>query len=171
MNVLDAIVSRKSIRAYTGEQIAEEELQAILKAAYAAAVGMAKYDTLHLTVIQDPALLAEIDRNAADFFNNPDAHPLYGAPTLIVVSTCENGNVPSANVAMLVHSMALEAVELGIGHVDIYGATAGLAMNPDLVAKLGLPEGFVPTGSIALGKTDETYVPREIPERIGLNRI
>ena len=64
---------------------------------------------------------------------------------------------------MLVHGMALTAVELGVGHVDIYGATAALAQNADLVAKLNLPEGFKPLGSLAIGKTEEVYAAKDIP--------
>ena len=35
--------------------------------------------------------------------------------------------------------------------------------NEELVAKLHIPEGFVPTGSIILGQTDEVYTARDIP--------
>ena len=51
MNTFDNLFSRKSIRAYNGESITEAELNQILKAAYAAPVGRALFDTLHLTVI------------------------------------------------------------------------------------------------------------------------
>lgn len=163
MTVQEAINVRKSVRSYTGEAVTEEELKAILMAGQSAPIGMAKYDTIHLTVITNPELLAEIDKTAAEFFGKPDLHPLYGAPTLIVVSSNAQDNVASANVAMLIHGMALTAVELGVGHVDIYGATAALAMNADLVAKLNLPAGFVPLGSLAIGKSDDTYTAKEIP--------
>lgn len=172
MTVQEAINARKSVRSYTGEPVSEAELQAIMTAAQSAPVGMGKYETLHLTVISDAGLLAEIDKNAAEFFGDPSLHPLYGAPTLIVVSSTQTNNVGSANVAMLVHGMALAAVELGVGHVDIYGATAALAQNAELVAKLNLPEGFVPLGSLAIGKTEESYAAREIPaDRIATDFI
>lgn len=172
MTVQEAINARKSVRSYTGEPVSEAELNAILTSAQSAPVGMGKYETLHLSVISDPELLAEIDKNAAEFFGDPSLHPLYGAPTLIVVSSSQTNNVGSANVAMLVHGMALTAVELGVGHVDIYGATAAMAQNADLVAKLNLPDGFVPLGSLAIGKTDDVYAAREIPaDRISADFI
>ena len=99
------------------------------------------------------------------------SHPLYGAPELIVVSSSEDGNVASANVAMIVHNMALEAVEQSVGHCDIYGAIAGLNTNPELVAKLNLPDGFKPCGAICLGVSSDTYEEREIPNRIEINTI
>ena len=172
MEILEVLRKRKSVRSFTGEKPTEEQLAAIIKAANAAPVGMGKYENIHLTVIEDPELLAKIEARAGEFFGKPDFHPLYGAPVLIVVSARGEGNVPSANVGIVIHSMALEAVDLGLGHVDIYGATAALAGSDELVAELDLPdEDFVPTGSIALGVTDETYEIREIPERISINRI
>lgn len=51
MNTMETICSRKSVRTYTGEQITEEQLNTILKAANAAPVGMGQYEGVHLTVI------------------------------------------------------------------------------------------------------------------------
>lgn len=164
---------RKSVRTYTGEAVSEEQLEQILTAAYEAPVGMGKYETVHFTIITDKNLLSEIDANGAAFFGNPDMHPLYGAPMLIVLSSDSEGNVSSANVAMIIQNMSLQAVELGLGHCDIYGCTVALSKNAELVAKLGLPEGFTPIASFIVGPTEETYVEREIPEehKYSTNRI
>ncbi len=154
---------RKSIRSYTGEGITEEQLQHILTAAYETPIGMSRYDSIHLTVITNPSLLQAIDANASG--GDPSRHPLYGAPVLILVSSNQEGNVASANVAMVVHTMALTAVEENIGHCDIYGAVRALVQNPELVRQLQLPEGFIPTGALALGQSDDPYQAREIPEK------
>lgn len=175
MNVMDALTSRKSVRSFTGK-IADEELKAVLAAAQASAVGNAAYDTVKLTVITDEALLSQIDANAATFFGDPSAPPLYGAPTLVVVSTQLAGNpmdnVAYSNAATIAENMILEAVELGVGTCHIWGATMALSGNADLVSKLGLPEGFTPICAVALGKTNERYEQREIPaDRIAVNYI
>ena len=60
MNALEAILKRKSTRAYGPAQISEEALENIIKAACAAPVGMARYDTLHITVVQNEDMLARI---------------------------------------------------------------------------------------------------------------
>lgn len=46
MNALDTIYSRRTIRNFNGKAITEQELSRILKAAYAAPVGRAMYDSL-----------------------------------------------------------------------------------------------------------------------------
>ena len=176
METMKTILSRKSVRSYKEEAVPEEALQTILKAANAAPVGMGKYENVHMTVIRDKELLHKIDRNGAEFFGDLSKTPLYHAPVLIVVSTKLTGtaqdNVPCANVAMIVHNMCLAAIDMGLGSCAIYGATAALAQNKELTAKLNLPEGFTPTGSAVIGMTEETFAEREVPmDRIGTNYV
>lgn len=165
MELKKALNNRKSIRSYTGKPITEAQLASILAAAYESPIGMGKYDSIHLTIVTNKELLDAIDKAGAKFFGNPSMHPLYGAPMLIVVSSSDQGNVASANVAMIIENMSLAAVEEGVGHCDIYGATYALSQDPAIVAKLNLPEGFTPTGSIILGLTEAEYSDREIPEK------
>ena len=173
MELTQAMNIRRSIRSYTGEMISKEQLDAILNAAYEAPIGMGKYDSIHFTIITNSDLLGEIDACAAQFFGNPSMHPLYGAPMLIVISSNGEGNVASANVGFILQNMALAAVGEGVGQCDIYGAVAAMNQNQKLLDKLDLPEGFVPLGALAVGKTSESYSKREIPDahRFAANEI
>lgn len=168
MNTFETICSRKSVRTYTGEKPTDAEMEKILIAANAAPVGMKAYDTLVLTVITDQTLLEKIDKNCSVFMNRPGAATLYGAPVLIVVSStvpsAPRDNTAYSNAAIIVQNMALEAVELGLGACHIWGVVAALNTNPELVHELDLPEGFIPCCALALGKTNEKYVQRDIPE-------
>jgi len=171
MDLQEVIAKRKSVRSYTGESLTEDQISKILTAANLSPVGMAKYDTLHITVVTDKAMLDAIDKAGADFFGNPDMHPLYGVPALFVVSSNVEGNVSSANCAIAVHTMSLAAVDAGLGQVLIYGATAALAQNKVLIAKLAIPDGFTPVASLAVGKTTDTYEPRQAEDKIQVNYI
>ena len=176
MNTFETLFSRKSVRQFTGETISDNELQQILLAANAAPVGMKRYEDVHLTVIQNQETLNKIEESAATLFNNPDMHPLYGAPVLILVShrfsESTSPNVAYSDAAIIVHNMILAATELGIGAVYIWGAIAALIENKALVATLGLPDGFSPCCAVALGKTDEKYSLRDVPtDRITINYI
>ena len=62
MNTLEAIAKRKSTREYKDVQITEEALDAILKAGFASPVAMARYDSLHITVVQNQELLKNVTR-------------------------------------------------------------------------------------------------------------
>lgn len=171
MNTLETLYSRKSIRNFNGDGITEAELQEILKAAYAAPVGHALYDTLGLTVISNKELLEKWEKHMATVTGEPDLHPFYGAPTVILVSSvmpaAPMNNVKYSNAAIVVHNMAIAATELGVGACHIWGATGVLDGNAELIRELKVPEGMVPCCAIALGKTDEKYIIREIPD----NRI
>lgn len=175
-SMIETLYKRKTIRSYTGEQISEEELNAILKSANASPVGLGKYETLHLTIVTNAELLSKIDRAGAKLFNNPDLHPLYNAPMLIVVSSLKPDagmeNVAYSNCAIVAHNMALTATELGVGYCYIWGATMAVSKDADIVDALGLPNGFVPCCAVALGRTTQTYTAREIPtNRIEKNYI
>lgn len=171
MNTLETLYSRKSIRNFNGDGITEAELQEILKAAYAAPVGHALYDTLGLTVISNKELLEKWEKHMATVTGEPDLHPFYGAPTVILLSSvmpaAPMNNVKYSNAAIVVHNMAIAATELGVGACHIWGATGVLDGNAELIRELKVPEGMVPCCAIALGKTDEKYIIREIPD----NRI
>lgn len=173
MQLSEAMNKRRSIRSYTGEPINDGQLEKILNAAYEAPIGMGKYDGIHLTIITEKDLLKEIDAGAAKLFGNPSAHPLYGAPMLIVISSGSQSNVASADAGFILQNMSLEAVELGIGQCVIYGAVGAVSQNKELLSKLQLPEGYTPLGGLALGLTKEVYTDRKIPEShiYSMNRI
>lgn len=167
MNTFDNLFSRKSIRSYNGENISETELAQILKAAYAAPVGRALFDTLHLTVISNRDYINRWE----DYCESQTEHrPFYGAPTVILVSSLipstdlKSVNVNFSNAAILVQNMATAATELGIGSCHIWGAVRFLNDNKELLKELDLPEGMVPCCAIILGHTDEKYEIRHIPE-------
>ncbi|MCD8150260.1 MAG: nitroreductase family protein [Clostridiales bacterium] len=175
METLKTIKTRKSVRSYTGV-LTDDELQTVLLAGQAAPIGMGKYETMHMTVIKNKSLLDELDKNAGNFFGDPSRHPLYGAPCLVLISTPipdpAAGNVAYSNAAIMAETMALAATDLGIGSCLIWGAVAALNTNPDLVAKLSLPEGHTVCCGIVLGETTDELAEREIPaDRISVSCI
>lgn len=171
METRKAIRCRKSVRSYTGEKVSEEELSAILEAAYAAPAGSGRYDTLLVTVIEDKELLSLIDEAGHQVFGDPFRHPLYGAPTLILVSVRpyeggEPGNLEFSNAAGVVENMALAAVDLGVGCLHVWGPVYGINRQPAIRERLSLPEGFVPSAALIVGKTGYSYPERKIAARI-----
>lgn len=168
MNTFENMYTRKSCRTYTGENLTDEQLSLILNAAYAAPVGRAKYESLHLKVVQNADYLKRLDEAAAVAFGTPKAHPLFGAPTLIIISS----NFPSSlaeqvnysNAAILAEHISLAATELGIGSCLIWGAIRVLNNEPELLKELELEEGFMPCCSVVLGKTDEPFTMRKEPK-------
>ena len=112
--------TRKSIRSYTGEKISEETLHAILEAGQASPVGMAYYDKVHLTVVEDEDILKEVESEAQALYKAEGQPFLHGAPTYIIVSAAGEGNLHFSNAAIVAHQMSLAAVDLGVGTCHIW---------------------------------------------------
>ena len=131
---------------------------------------MKQYESLHLTIITDQKLLEKIEKETGAMFGKTDMHPLYGAPTLIIISSKKTAphmeNVMYSNAAIMSHNISLAATFLNIGSCYIWGATAAISKNEDILKELKLPEGFVVCCGVILGKTSEVFEEREIPERI-----
>lgn len=151
--VLKTIYNRKSTKDYSGVKVSRNDLLSILNAGMTAPVGMKRYDTLHLTVVEDEALLTAIsDRADMKTPARPRA-PLYGAPTLIFVSAKfeREDNIEYANVGCIMENMAVAATALGVDSVYLWGFIRVVRANADLLAALRLPEGFIPVSALAVG--------------------
>lgn len=155
METLKTIALRQSVRAYKADQISEEALEMILKAACAAPVGRAKYENLQLTVVQSQAKLDEIREACGGAMDDPNANPTYSAPTLIIVSTrLDNDEITPisvANAACVVENMHLAATELGLGSVFLFGFIRALNMQNQLAPMINLPKGWAPVAALGVG--------------------
>lgn len=167
MNTLDAILTRQSCRAYKDEQIEKDELTKILIAANAAPIGMATFQCISLTVIQDKALLDKIEANAVASMppEAPNKHPLYNAPTCILVSVKKEEGPFAAmhplSASCIMENMLLEATELGLGSTYLMGVAAMLAQNTALCAECKVPDDFTPVAMAAIGYAEAHPEKRE----------
>lgn len=69
--ILENIKARRSVRAYTGQQVSEEDLQAVLEAATYAPSGM-HLETWHFTAIQNADKLTELNERIKGAFAKSD---------------------------------------------------------------------------------------------------
>ena len=70
--------------------------------------------------------------------------------------------------------MVLEDVELGLGACYIWYAVFAMNNAEVIVKELHLPEGYVPCCAVGIGKIEEKYQPRAIPEnriRVQYNKL
>ena len=175
MEFMKTIAMRKSTRSYKSEQINDEALNTILTAGCAAPVGMGSYNGVHMTVIQNPDLLARISKAIANLIGNPKANPLYGAPTLVIVSGKPNdkaANIEIANASCIVENMTLAATNLSLGSVYVMGPVLVLNTDKELLKDLNLPEGFVPAAGILLGQpTEPLTTEKELKQTIKINTV
>ena len=159
MNTLDAIKARHSTRGFSDKQIPDADLEKILFAGGQAAVGGADFKSLKLYAVQDPELLKAIDESSAKM--RPGSHPLYGAPTLVVLASKESilKNIEFTNAGCVIQNMMVAAADLGIDSIYLWMSMYGINNDPEIGKKLGFPEGFTCVGTMALG-----YEAKEFPK-------
>ena len=157
MNTFDAIKARHSTRAFSDRQISASDLEAILFAGGQAAVGGADFKSMKLYAVQDPALLQAIDEASAK--RRPGTHPLYGAPTLVVLASKESilPNIEYTNAGCVIQNMMVAAADLGIDSVYLWMAMFGINGDPELISRLGFPEGFTCLGTVAFGYAAQDF--------------
>lgn len=152
MELMDLLQSRRAFRKYDDQPLTSEELQPILLAAETSPVGLGKYRNHRLTVIQDPKVLKQIQN-------------IYQAPTLIVISSPDPGQLEFIDAGIIVHNMELAA------------ENEGLAANYNMACLASLPKAVIPAGmtpcfAITLGHTKEKLTPRDLDiKRIPINWI
>jgi nitroreductase len=169
MDTMKAISMRSSVRAYAAEQIPEEAMNRILEAGCAAPVGMARYDTLHLTVVQSPELLKRVSQGAMRLTNS-DQDPLYGAPTLILVSSQDAGALGLVNASCVTENMLIAAADQGVGSVIIWSSAMAVEADAELKRALGVPSGFKALVGAVYGRAAEPVREKALKLTIGVNR-
>lgn len=177
METFETINLRKSVRGYEDRQISDEDLEKILDVANKAP----NAGPFHITVVQNPEFIREInDRTKENMLASkgfmkerasiPGYEPLYGAPTLIVLSTPE---VPFSeiNVACSITTMSLAATDLGIGSCYVVSPIQTL-VEEYYMERLELPDGYVPISGLLLGYESENGIPgTEKEEQNNINYI
>ncbi len=156
METMDAILKRRSCRSFTDQQISDEDLHRLLVAANAAPVGMATYDQLAISVIQDKQLIDKMEQAAKTALPDMRAeHPVYNAPTLILVSAKEkSGNyepMHRMSVGCIIENIMLEAADLGLGSIFLMAVPTLAGKSPAIREAARVPEGFVPFAAAGVG--------------------
>ena len=104
----------------------------------------ASYDHLHLTVVQKPEILAQINAAFQKAVGDPNMQVTYGAPTVIYVS-CKNEDeeiIKGCNAGVVMENMLLEAADLGLGAVYLFGVSRCFLPMKKITKLLQIPEGF-----------------------------
>lgn len=104
---------RRSCRKYTGEQVAETQLEAVLEAATYAPTGHGQQSPV-MVVVQKPELVATLSQlNARIMGTTRD--PFYGAPTAVVVFQDTTSTTGHEDACMVMANLLNAAHAVGLG--------------------------------------------------------
>ena len=150
-HTIEAMLERRSIRAYRPEQISEEELTDILQTARFAP-STNGLQARHFTVIQNKQLISDIvaatQKSGGKFA--PGHTPFYNAPTLIALSAPETSKYGREDAACAIMNLMLAAHAYGLGTCYICSVLCGL-QDEEIMKRLNLPANYVPLGCITVG--------------------
>ncbi len=172
--ILENILSRRSVREYKSEQISKESLDQILLAGRYAASGKNKQPWKFIAV-QDKKILNLVDKTLKQSILNIDSENtteviskylnflkpkaessddlFLGAPTLIIIAAQKDNYTSRDDCALAAGNMMLMATELNIGSCWL-GMLPIFTEAPEIrniFEALGIPENYDIYSSLALG--------------------
>ena len=165
--VVECIMSRRSIRAYKPEQIKDEELKTILECAINAPSAR-NSQPWEVRVMQNKDAIENLNKEviadmiekrpeAKERFADENASVFFHAPTLLVVAYDTTQYWGQSDCGMLVQNILLAAESMNIGSCAV-GCCREYINSPkaaDFVKSLNLPENYVVYLTVTLGYKDE----------------
>lgn len=172
---INAIMSRRSVRAYKPDPIPKDILTAILEAGQAAPY--VSPDSRHFSVIQDRSIIARLSEDAkaegmklgdfqSEMFSAPGFDGTYGAPVVIILSGNDSTIQYEAVCAASIQNMLIAAKSLGVASCWAYFPIFAFHGHEAKAwrTELKIPDGYKPCAAVLLGYSDETPV-MELAER------
>lgn len=150
--VMQTILARRSTRAFTGDQITREEMDALLKAAVWAPSGMGK-QLWYFVGIRNAEKTKELARAVAEADNRGPEYDFYGAPATIIVAYKADEVHAFLDGSAAIENILLAATSLGLGSCWI-NQLRNVCEEPSVRALLtsyGVPKDYAVIGSVALG--------------------
>lgn len=149
---LQNLLTRRSCRAYREEQIKPEELNAILEAGQYAPTGMGKQSPI-IVAIQTPETLATVEKLNGGVMGNPDGHPFYGAPTVVVVFSDASSPFGVSDANLVIDNLLNGANAIGVDSCYIWRAREAFATEEGKALKKAwsIPEEYEGAGNVILG--------------------
>ncbi|MVX62445.1 nitroreductase family protein [Clostridium chromiireducens] len=150
--ILQNIVSRRSVRDFKEEQIKDEELRLILEAGTYAPSGMNK-QSWQFTVVQNKEkieLLAKVIREA---LGRDAGYNFYAPPTLIMLSNDKDNTNGLADCACALENIFLMANSLGIGScwINQLKTICDKEEVREVLTGFDIPENHIVWGMAAIG--------------------
>ena len=150
-NILQNILTRRSVRAYKQDPVPEELLDKVLEAGTYAPTGMGRQSPVIVAVKNKPTRDKLMKMNAAVMGTDND--PYYGAPVIVLVLADKAANTRVQDASCVLENMMLAAHALGLASVwvnrekEMFESAEGKA----LLQKWGLIAPLEGVGAIALG--------------------
>ncbi|HBK32916.1 MAG TPA: nitroreductase [Porphyromonadaceae bacterium] len=172
--MIETILTRRSIRKYKPQQVERAKLDTVMKAAIYAPSALNK-QPWEVRVVQNKEFIDKINdrfvafargremQGSASRAAEPGFSVFHGAPTVIVLARDKNNHSSMLDVGLLTQNILLSAHALGLGTCPI-GSVVSILTDPankELVDLLKIPEDYEIVLAVSLGYSDESPVVKE----------
>lgn len=169
-SALDVIMSRTSIRSFTGDPVSKEQLETILKAGMAAPTAM-NSQPWRFVVVTDKEKIASVFGSGfrGEMFTNAGAVIVVCGQTTMMRKPFGQPDAPETEVQNMfwyedcsaaAENILLAVKALGLGAVWTAGYPAEERIAP-IAEALGIPSGIVPLCIIPVGVPAEDPAPKD----------
>lgn len=160
--VLNNILTRRSIREFKEEQIKDEELQAILKAGIYAPSGMNK-QSWQFTVVQNKEKIEELAKVVREELGRDTGYNFYAPPTLIMLSNDRDNSNGLADCSCALENIFLMANSLGIGScwINQLKTICDNEKVRKVLNEFGIPENHIVWGMASIGYPTKPGIAKE----------
>jgi nitroreductase len=163
--VINCIVTRRSVREFREDPISYDDMMQIMEAALFAPSGM-NLQTWHFSAIMNKVLITSLANTIAREIRR-DTYDLYKPAALIIPSNDPNNPLGRDDNACAIENIMIAAHALGIGSVWI-NQLNGISFNPavrEILSEMQVPPENEVYGFVALGYAVQENIPA--PERKG----
>lgn len=177
-STIDAIFTRRSVRAYTAQKLDDLVVDLLARAALSAPSAN-NAQPVSVIVVRNAALIQEMEKAIAAFFEKKGETGIveriksrkgkifYDAPVSYFLAVKNNSAV---DVGIMAENIAIAAQSLGLGNIHL-GLPNVIFNDPETASywknKLGFPPGYEFGLAVAVGYAADTGKPHEID----LNKI
>ncbi len=170
MEALEALYTRRSIKAFTDEMPSQADIDKITKAGMAAPTGMGAQSPL-IVVVKNKAMRDELSRMNAEVMGT-HADPFYNAPVIIVVLADKTRGTYMYDGSLVMGNMLNAAHAVGLGACWIHRAKEVFASERGkaLLKEWGIEGDYEGIGHIALGYANMQPKPAK-PRKDGYVRV
>jgi len=163
--IMQTILTRRSIRAFKPDMLPRETIDAIIEAGLYAPSGMNTQNTV-MVAVRDKETRDQLSRMNAAVLGS-DSDPFYGAPCVVVVLVEPERYTWIEDGSLVMGNLMQAAFDAGLGSCWIHRAQQMFDSDEGkaLLRKWGLPENLKGVGNCILGYPDENPAAR--PRREG----
>lgn len=153
--VMQNMITRRSIRSYKPDMVPEEVINRIVEAGTYAATGMGKQSPI-IIAITNKELRDKLSKKNAEIMGHPDMDPFYGAPVVLIVLANKERPTYLYDGSLVMGNLMLAAHDEGLGSCWIHRAKEEFEspFGREILKSLGIEGDYEGIGHCVIGYTN-----------------